>query len=228
MPHPESPGGLEGRTRRILALRAWGPARLRSAAARWAVNVLALAGAALIIISAIIHRHLWDQGYSGIAVMGPLFLAQGVISIPSVVVLGVFRRLGLLAAGAALMAGAVGLLLTSVQVGLFGLRTAWPRRTLECHWSWSSPPRACWPPARCSSPPPGRTRPPGDAPPEVKLVRQQSRRAPCTYIRMCKAWASHSSGCPGRWSQVPVPVTPGPRSRPCAVSSGRPAGPGRP
>ena len=120
MPHPESPGGLEGRTRRILALRAWGPARLRSAAARWAVNVLALAGAALIIISAIIHLHLWDQGYSGIAVMGPLFLAQGVVSIPSVVVLGVFRRLGLLAAGTALMAGAVGLLLTSVQVGLFG------------------------------------------------------------------------------------------------------------
>ena len=80
---PGSPGGLEGRTRRILALLAWGPARLGSAAARWAVNVLALAGAALVIISAIIHRHLWDQGYSGIAVMGPLFLAQGVISIPS-------------------------------------------------------------------------------------------------------------------------------------------------
>ena len=108
VPHPESPGGLEGRTRPILALLAWGPARLRSPAARWAVNVLALAGAALIIISAIIHLHLWDQGYSGIAVIGPLFLAQGVISIPFAMVLGVFRRLGLLAAGAALMAGTAG------------------------------------------------------------------------------------------------------------------------
>jgi hypothetical protein len=82
---------------------AW--ARLRSPAARWAVNVLALAGAALIIISAIIHLHLWASGYRGIAVIGPLFLAQGVIGIPFAVILGVFRRLGLLAAGAALMAG---------------------------------------------------------------------------------------------------------------------------
>lgn len=103
----KAPGAPQSRTRRILALLAWGPARLRSPAARWAVNVLALAGATLIIISAIIHLHLWDQGYSGIAVIGPLFLAQGVISIPFAVVLGVFRRLGLLAAGAALMAGTV-------------------------------------------------------------------------------------------------------------------------
>ena len=91
--------------RRILALLAWGPARLRSPAARWAVNVPALAGAAPIIISAIIHLHLWASGYRGITVIGPPFLAQGVISIPFAVVLGVFRRLGLLAAGAALMAG---------------------------------------------------------------------------------------------------------------------------
>jgi hypothetical protein len=68
--------------------------------------VLALAGAALVIISAIIHLHLWASGYSGIAVIGPLFLAQGVIGTPFfAVVPGVFRRLGLLAAGAALMAG---------------------------------------------------------------------------------------------------------------------------
>ena len=122
VPHPESPGAPQSSTRRILALLAWGPARLRSPAARWAVNVLALAGAALIIISAIIHLHLWDQGYSGIAVIGPLFLAQGVISIPFAVVLGVFRRLGLLAAGAALMAGTAAGLLLSVQVGLFGFK----------------------------------------------------------------------------------------------------------
>ena len=99
VPHPKSPGARQSMTRRILALLAWGPARLRSPAARWAVNVLALAGAALIIISAIIHLHLWASGYRGIAVIGPLFLAQGVISIPFAVVLGVFRRLGLLLEG---------------------------------------------------------------------------------------------------------------------------------
>ena len=105
VPHPESPGARQSRTRQILALLAWAPARLRSPAARWAVNVLALAGAAPIIISAIIHLHTWASGYRGIAVIGPLFLAQGVISIPFAAVLGVFRRLGLLAAGAALLGG---------------------------------------------------------------------------------------------------------------------------
>ena len=44
-------------------------------------SILALAGAALIIISAIIHLHLWAQGHHSITVIGPLFLAQGVVSI---------------------------------------------------------------------------------------------------------------------------------------------------
>ena len=65
---------------------------------------------------------MWASGYRSITVIGPLFLAQGVVSIPFAVALGVFRRLGLLAAGAALMAGtAVGLLL-SAQIGLFGFK----------------------------------------------------------------------------------------------------------
>jgi len=77
---------------------------------------------ALIIISAIIHLYLWASGYRSITVIGPLFLAQGVVSVPFAVALGVLGRLGLLAAGAALMAGtAVGLLL-SAQIGLFGFK----------------------------------------------------------------------------------------------------------
>ena len=80
VPHPESPARPAEQTRRILALLAWGPARLRSPTAWWAVNVLALVGAALVVVSAIIHLHLWGQGYSAIAVIGPLFLAQGVKS----------------------------------------------------------------------------------------------------------------------------------------------------
>jgi hypothetical protein len=121
-PLPAKPGGLEGRTRRILAPLAWGPAGARPPAARWAASILALAGAALIVVSAIIHLRLWANGYRGIAVIGPLFLAQGVASIILAVALALFRRLGLLVAGAALMATtAIGLLL-SVHVALFGFR----------------------------------------------------------------------------------------------------------
>ena len=123
VPHPESPGARQSGTRRILALLAWARPASGPRPPGGAVNVLALAGAALIIISAIIHLHLWASGYRGIAVIGPLFLAQGVISIPFAVILGVFRRLGLLAPGAALMAGtAVGGYCLSVQVGLFGFK----------------------------------------------------------------------------------------------------------
>jgi hypothetical protein len=121
-PHPQGPGAPQSRTRRILTLLAWGPAGLRSRAARWAVNGLALAGAALIVVSAIIHLRLWAQGYRGITVIGPLFLAQGVVSIPFAVVLGLFRRLGLLVAGAGLMAGTAAGLLLSTQIGLFGFK----------------------------------------------------------------------------------------------------------
>lgn len=123
-PHPElhNPGRPDGYPLRALRILGWGPAHVRPPAARWAVNILAPAGAVLIIASAIIHLRLWAQGYRGISVIGPLFLAQGVVSIPFAVAIGVFRRLGLMAAGAALMAStAVGLVL-SAQVGLFGFK----------------------------------------------------------------------------------------------------------
>lgn len=97
-----------------------GPAALRSPIARWAITVLAVAGAGLTVWSGVIHLQLWSQGYRDISVIGPLFLVQGIASIVLALALAVFRRVFLLAAGAALMAGTgVGLLL-SATVGLFG------------------------------------------------------------------------------------------------------------
>ena len=97
-----------------------GPAALRSPIARWAITVLAVAGAGLTVWSGVIHLQLWSQGYRDISVIGPLFLVQGIASIVLALALVVFRRVFLLAAGAALMAGTgVGLLL-SATVGLFG------------------------------------------------------------------------------------------------------------
>jgi hypothetical protein len=119
---PGNPGRPESFPRRTARFLIRGPGGLTSPAARWTVNFLAIVGAALLVWSGIIHIQLWSDGYRDISVIGPLFIVQGVGSIVLAVVLAVFRRLVLLAAGAvALAATAVGLLL-SVHISLFGYR----------------------------------------------------------------------------------------------------------
>lgn len=120
--HQQRRGARPGPLRRVAAVMAGGPAGLRSPAARWAADVLAVAGAALIVTSAIIHLSLWAQGYRSISVIGPLFLAQGVAAPVFALALALFRRLGLMAAGAVLMAGTAMGLLLSAQIGLFGFK----------------------------------------------------------------------------------------------------------
>lgn len=106
--------------RRFARLVLTGPAQLASPVSRWAVTLLAVAGAALLAWSAVIHLQLWSDGYRDISVIGPLFLIQGIASIALTLPLVVFRRLVLLAAGAILLAStAVGLLL-SASIGLLG------------------------------------------------------------------------------------------------------------
>ena len=106
--------------RRIARLLMRGPAGLASPVARWAVTLLAVAGAALLVWSGEIHLQLWFDGYRDISVIGPLFVIQGIGCIVLALVLAVFRRLALLAAGAVLLAGTAAGLLLSVGVGLFG------------------------------------------------------------------------------------------------------------
>jgi hypothetical protein len=67
--------------RRSARLLLRGPASLTSPVARWAVTLLAVAGAALLVWSGVIHLQLWSDGYRGIPVIGPLFLLQGIASI---------------------------------------------------------------------------------------------------------------------------------------------------
>jgi hypothetical protein len=106
--------------RRATRLLARGPAQVKSPVARWAVNLLALTGAILLVWSGVIHLQLWFDGYRSIAVIGPLFLVQGIGSIVVALVLGLFRRLVLMVAGSVLLAAtAVGLIL-SAGIGLFG------------------------------------------------------------------------------------------------------------
>jgi hypothetical protein len=107
-------------SRRVVRLAVKAPATLAWPAARWAANIAAVAGAALLVWSGVIHLQLWGDGYRDISVIGPLFLVQGVGSIVIAAVLAVFRRLALIAAGAVTLASTAGGLLLSVYVGLFG------------------------------------------------------------------------------------------------------------
>jgi hypothetical protein len=95
---------------------------MSSPAARWAVSILALAGAALLVWSSVIHLQLWSDGYRSISVIGPLFLIQGAGGIVLALAVVALRRVALLASGALLLAGtAVGLLVSSA-IGLFGFQ----------------------------------------------------------------------------------------------------------
>jgi hypothetical protein len=107
-------------SRRAVGLALRGPATLASPAARWAVNIIALVGAALLVWSGVIHLELWADGYRSISVIGPLFLVQGVGSIVIAAALALLRRLALIVAGALTLAATAGGLLLSVYVGLFG------------------------------------------------------------------------------------------------------------
>jgi hypothetical protein len=111
---------LESFPRRAARLLLSGPASLTSPAARWAVTLLAVAGAGLLAWSGVLHLQLWSEGYRTISVIGPLFLVQGIASIVLAVALVAVRRLVLLAAGAALAAGTAAGLLLSAGIGLFG------------------------------------------------------------------------------------------------------------
>jgi hypothetical protein len=95
---------------------------MKSPAARWAVTVLVVVGAALMVWSGVIHLQLWSDGYRSISVIGPLFLIQGIGGIALAVVIAVFRRVVLMAAGAVMMAATAAGLLLSAGIGLFGFQ----------------------------------------------------------------------------------------------------------
>jgi hypothetical protein len=99
----------------------WRPAQIGSPAVRWTVNVLAWAGAILVLLSGLVHLKLYGS-YQGISVIGPLFLAQGIVGILLAVALSVFRCLWLIVAGAGYCVATAAGLLISVNFGLFGFR----------------------------------------------------------------------------------------------------------
>jgi hypothetical protein len=90
---------------------------------RATTTVLRVAGAALLVVIALIHGYLWRQGYRDIDVIGPAFLLQTVLGVlGAAAVLLAPRRLlpWAAAAGAAFALGSLAALLLSTTVGLFG------------------------------------------------------------------------------------------------------------
>ncbi len=94
--------------------------RRRSSALTWALRLL---GALLLLAISAIHGYLWQQGYDGIDVIGPAFLAQTVLGVGGALLLLITppRRLAWVAAlDGAFAAGSLAALLISTTVGLFG------------------------------------------------------------------------------------------------------------
>jgi hypothetical protein len=83
-------------------------------------SLLFWAGAVLVALSALIHLHLWSTGYRHIPTIGPLFLLQGIAGLAVAVAVAVTRHPWVAAAGALFVAGTLGGLVLSVEVGLFG------------------------------------------------------------------------------------------------------------
>jgi hypothetical protein len=119
--HSGHAGQATSSPRQLLQALNWRPAQIGSPAARWTINVLAWAGAVLVLLSGLIHLKLHGS-YQGISVIGPLFLAQGIAGILLAVALGVFRRLWLMLAGAGYCVATAAGLLISVNFGLFGFK----------------------------------------------------------------------------------------------------------
>jgi hypothetical protein len=85
-------------------------------------SLVLIAGAALILVSAIIHLHLWAAGYRNFRTIGPLFLVQGVAGIVTAVAVASIRRVFIAVLAALFAGGTLAGLLVSVHVGLFGHR----------------------------------------------------------------------------------------------------------
>ncbi|MCG2800040.1 MAG: hypothetical protein L6367_16065 [Cellulomonas sp.] len=82
--------------------------------------------AAMVAISAVAHLQVWQEGMHNVAVVGPLFLLQGVAGLVLAVLLVAWRsRLTLLAAVGFGAATLVAFVIATTPVGLLGVHSRW-------------------------------------------------------------------------------------------------------
>jgi hypothetical protein len=99
-----------------------------------AARILVWIGAALLVVSGLVHLHLWDIAYRHVDTLGPLFVAQGVAAIAVAVVLVLWPRGLVVLAGLALAAGTILGFVKALNGGIFGFTlpvvTSWAKLAL--------------------------------------------------------------------------------------------------
>ena len=110
-----------------------GASAMRWRSARVVVTAAMVAGAVLVVATALIHLHLWAAGYRHIPTIGPLFLAQSIAGVVVAIGIAATRRLGSALAGAAFQLATAGGLLLSATVGIFGFHDG-----LDAPWAGTS------------------------------------------------------------------------------------------
>jgi hypothetical protein len=113
---------------KILGYLGYGPSRA-SKPIGLAATAAFVAGALLVLWSAYIHFHLWNEtdGYRHIATIGPLFLAQAIGGLVLAILIVAVRRVWVAIAGAGYgISTVVGFLLTvGLTKGLFNFKESW-------------------------------------------------------------------------------------------------------
>jgi hypothetical protein len=85
-------------------------------------NVVYVAAAVFIAISALIHLHLWMNGYRRIPTIGPLFMAQVVAGFVMAAFVLLTRKVGSAGIAFGFVASTLGGFILSIEVGLFGFK----------------------------------------------------------------------------------------------------------
>jgi hypothetical protein len=92
-----------------------------------------LAAAALMIVSGLVHVHLWDIAYRHVATLGPLFLVQAIAALVGAVLLAATRLAVVMAGSALLMLGTIVGFILAATVGIFGFKL--PEVTAWAYWA---------------------------------------------------------------------------------------------
>jgi hypothetical protein len=93
---------------------------MRSRPETLATRVLLWIGAALLVVSGLVHLHLWDIAYRHVDTLGPLFIVQGVATIAVAILLVLWPRAIVVVAGLALAAGTILGFVKALNGGIFG------------------------------------------------------------------------------------------------------------
>jgi len=88
-------------------------------------NVVLIAAAGTLAVSAAVHLHLWMIGYKQLPNIGPLFLLQAVAGFVLSVALILTRRVWVAVLSFGFVGATIGGFLMAVYVGLFHFRDSW-------------------------------------------------------------------------------------------------------